>query len=99
MEALPLKELLIGFNGSNSTYKSACNGNPSNLTDCMEIKKNITITNDECPINNSFEMIFDYKLDNRLNCIDAKTIGPFNYKFNMNCNYYTEDLNIKFYFI
>ncbi len=99
MDALPLKELLIGFNGSNSTHNSLCNSNPSNLTDCMEIKKNITITNDECPINNSFEMIFDYKLDNRLGCIDAKTIGPFNYKFNINCNYYRDDFNIKFYFI
>ena len=92
MMALPLKELLIGFNGSNRSSNSLCNSNltdcmESNLTDCMEIKKNILITKNECPINNSFEMIFDYKLDNRLNCIDAKTIGPFTYKFNINCNY------------
>ena len=87
MEALPLKELLITFNGSNSSTTTPCNSNnPNNLTDCMEVNKNMTITTYECPINNTFKIIFDYRLNNRLNCVDAKTLGPFNYKFNINCN-------------
>ena len=85
VKALPLKELVIStvnnFWISSSIHKCIDDGQ----TDCMEINENIPIVNNEiCPKNKTIEIIFDYNLNNTINCAITK-LEPIKYYFEIVC--------------
>ena len=84
VKALPLKELVINNFPIPSSIHTCIE---NDQTDCMEINENILIiNNDFCPKNNTVEMIFDYNLNNTLNCAITK-LEPIKYYFDIVCKF------------
>lgn len=85
MEALPLKELIIKVNNINYKFNKSCNQFFNNKTDCMEVtNQQFNDLKVEFPNNNTYEIIFDYNLDIKVNCTDIKKLPPFRYEFKIN---------------
>ena len=85
VKALPLKELIISTVNNYRISRSVHTCIENDQTDCMEINENIPIVNnDTCPSNNTIEIIFDYDINNTINCAITK-LGPIKYYFDIAC--------------